>query len=794
MRSALSRRIRREFTRRRTRSLLTIATLAAAIAGVWMFALPNQLEAVMSDRIADDRIHDVIIRPNGVELDEQALEDLRAVPNVEALDVRAFWYGQLRHGDRVQDALVVGVADFSDQRVNVVRIDSGHGPGSAGEHEALSDPQNGRIGRFTGTEGDTVTITDFAGRARPLEIVGQGSTAYYSNSVVDADPVLYVPMDVVWQLADHRVYTQIEFIVSDRSDEATLEAVDAIRTVLSELHPDVSFRALAEIRPDGEWPGEDDFDNFVVLFWVIGTISFLSAALLIATTMNTLVREQTREIGIMKAVGGSRRQVALHFASNALVLGAAGTVVGIAAGAALSYFLVEVSTTELIGVATGWRFSWLALVLSVVVGLGVTVLASMPAVLRGVRIPVHDAIGSQGLAAGFGEGRLDRSVARMRFLPRFVQLGARSAVRQKGRSLVTILQVSLAVGTMLGFAATLITMVEVSEQSRTSEGGDIRIWSSGPGAALDDSAAETISAIDGVARVQPLAAADLVAGSTDTFTWGFPADPVYPYELSDGRWFTEAENEAAASVAVVGPAIARLEDLEVGDTLRIEAIGGASTVEVIGIDGTMVGDGQVVFLPIDTVMEMKGQTHPSQFWVETESSDHDRIDSVALAVRTELARERYGFDYELRYIDIEAERASDRTVIALIMFLGVPVVAIGMIGLVNTVSTNIVERQREIGVLRSLGARARDIRRFFRVEAIVLVVAGWIAGIAVGYLVGRIVLRFVNDAFHVDFALRYPPWPPGVALVVVLAVAGLALSRPLARASRLSPSEVLRYE
>ena len=409
--------------------------------------------------------------------------------------------------------------------------------------------------------------------------------------------------------------------------------------------------------------------------------------------MNTLVREQTREIGIMKALGAGRGQLARHFASNALALGAAGTTMGIGAGSALSYGLVEVSTTELIGVATGWRFSWLAMLLSIVVGLGVTVLASLPAVVRGVRIPVHEAIGWRGLETGFGQGRIDRLVAGFGWLPRFAQLGTRSAVRQKGRSVATILQVSLAVGTMLGFAATLITMVDVSEQSRTSEGGDIRIWSSGSGPVLDDSAAQIIRATDGVARVQPLAAADLVAGSTDTYTWGFPADPIYPYELSAGRWFTESENEAAARVAVVGPALARLNELEVGDRLRIETLGGASTVDVIGIDGTMVGDGLVVFLPIATLMDMKGQTHPTQFWVETESSDHDRIDSTALAIRTELARERYGFDYELRYIDIEAERASDRTVIAVIMFLGVPVVAIGMIGLINTMSTNIVERR-----------------------------------------------------------------------------------------------------
>jgi putative ABC transport system permease protein len=126
--------------------------------------------------------------------------------------------------------------------------------------------------------------------------------------------------------------------------------------------------------------------------------------------------------------------------------------------------------------------------------------------------------------------------------------------------------------------------------------------------------------------------------------------------------------------------------------------------------------------------------------------------------------------------------------------LGVPIVAIGMIGVVNTLATTILERRREIGVLRSVGARSRDVRRVFRAEAVVLVVAGWVLGIVVGRVLGGWMMATVNDAFHVEFPLRYPVWPMGVALVVALVIAALALWRPLKRAGELPPGDALRYQ
>jgi putative ABC transport system permease protein len=335
-------------------------------------------------------------------------------------------------------------------------------------------------------------------------------------------------------------------------------------------------------------------------------------------------------------------------------------------------------------------------------------------------------------------------------------------------------------------------MIEISEQSRLAEGGDIEVYSSGSGRSIDAAAIQIADGVDGVEQVQPTASAQLLVGDTETFTWGLPIDPIYRYQLDQGRWFNDADD--GALVAVVGPALANIHDLEVGDDLTVQTRDRSLTVEVIGTDTTMVGDGLAVFLPLSTLLDATGRSEASFMWLTTTSSEHADIDAVGAEVRRQLESRGYGFGLDLRYVEREADRATDTMIIAVIMSMGLPVVAIGMIGLAGAITTSALDRRREIGVLRSIGAGRRDIRRIFRTEAVTIVLAGWLVGIALGYVIGRIILLAMNESFDVEFVLQYPLWPIPLSLLITLLVAVVVLARPIGHASRLSPSISLRYE
>ncbi len=793
--SALTRFSWRQLTRHPVRAALTIVVLAFAVVGAWLFAAPYDFDATMNERVEADRLHDAILFPDGVRLDEDELATLRDTSNVERLDVRATYVTEMVVGDRTQDVWLVGVRDFADQRVNVVAVDSGRAPAAGGAGlEALTDPVNARNSQGAGAVGETVTIRSSRSRFEPVSITGEGGSVYFSENSSEWIPVLYVPVEVVWELAGYpEVFTQVEFGVEDRGDAALTATTDSLRGQLAGLKPSVQYNALVEVRPDGQWPGEEDFDNFLVVFWVLAGMALFSAIVLVSSTMTTLVREQGREIAIMKAVGGRRRRIVGSYLTTGAFLGSSGTVLGTAIGLTAVNLLFNYFG-GLMGVTPGWTVSRFGIGLALAVGMGVTLLASMPALLRGTRGSVREGFDQSGADTSFGDSRVDRLLARADRLPRTTQLGLRAAARRKTRSVAIQLQVALAVGTMLGFAGALITVVEISEQSRSAEGGDISLYTSGRGKPLDYRAAGLVADVDGVDRVQPIVYAQALVGDTDTFAWGLPPDPVYRFELSDGRWFTADENGRTARVAVIGPALARIHGIEVGDTVRAETQAGPIDLEIVGIDTTMVGDGQALFVPIDTILSIERRAEPTWYWVTTTSRDTGDIDRVATSIHDELERTGYAFEADLRYVEREADRREDRTIIALILGLGSLIVLMGMVGLVSSMTTNVVERTREIGILRSIGARSRDIRRVFRAEAVALVLLGWSTGIVVGYAIGRIIIKSLSDSFDVAFVLRYPLWPIVLALVVTLLLALMVLHLPLRRASRLPPSRALRYE
>jgi putative ABC transport system permease protein len=798
MRSALARRSWRELTRRRTRAALTIATLAAAIAGLWLFATPSLMDSAVAERVASDKAHEILLKPGGVRITEAQLAQLRSLPNVAGLDGRATFWTDLAIGDRLRRVWIVGVNDFTEQQVNVISVTAGAVPrmGQAAI-EGLTEAQNDRTGSLRTEIGDRVQVRAADNTWRPFVITGRGQTLEFGSTVAGGDPVLYVPSSVVNELAAFGGFTRIEARLDDHGPAAAAATVDAVRESLARIDPGVFYNDIAQVRPPEDWPGREDFERFASLFWVIAAVSLLAAIVLVATTMTTVVRDQTREIGIMKAIGGSGRSIARSFLTTAILLGGLATVVGIAVGAVVSNVLVSYLGGRFFGIDPSWRISPLAVGLSLAVGLGVTALASVPALWRAARLPVREALESAGIEARYGTGGIDRAVARTPFLPRLTRLGLRNAARGKGRSLATAALIAFAVGTVIAFGAVSLTLMAISEQTEKLEGGDIVVYgvtSSGDRLPLDARAQDAVRNVDGVAAAQPFIESHVAADGIDTWAWGLPADTIYDYELVRGRWFDADEVTGKARVAVIGKALASQTGFDVGDTLAVEGRTGLSRYEVIGIDDRMVNDGAGLFVPVDTLLEANRFEDPSVIWVKGNSADESGIEQLNGRLVQALADNGYGVGTALRHVQRAAEREEARSIVAVIMALGLPLVAVGMIGLVGGLTTNVLERRREIAVLRSLGARSRQIRRIFRAEGLALAVLGWLGGIVVGYVLGRAVIHFVGNAFHTTFALHFPLWPLGVALVTTIVVALLVLQIPLRRACRLQPGEALHYE
>jgi putative ABC transport system permease protein len=778
-----------DLTRRRTRTAFAVATLGLAVASISFFAIPTLIDRSMQREVRAERLADLTMSMRPLALSERDLAALAALPNVAAVEPRNSVDTRVLVGARRAPARVIGVRDFRSQTVDIVRRESGALPGTGG---AVVDLQDANTDLYDATTGDVATLLR-AGKAIRLPITGEARNIDGGEQVQDDNViVLYAPAATVAALSGDRGYGSLSFRLRDASPVAARSTTAAVRRYLSTVPGFSGFTDVPELRAPGDWPGKQETEKFADFLSVITLLALLSALVLISNTMTTLVAEQTGEIGVMRAIGARPRQVALVYVRTAALLGALGAAVGIAGGIAISNLAAGFFGTEFWATDVGFGVDATVVVVSGLVGLVGPPLAALPAIRRAVRIDLREALQSTGSAVG-GQGALDRALRRVSFLPRTMQLGLRAVGRRKRRSFATTLIVALAVGNLLAVLALAAAATETTRTSWDDHLDDVRIWTTGS-ATFDRRAERTIRSTPGVATIQPALVTDTKLAGEDAVVWGVRQRPLFRYRVSGGRWFSAAEERARDRVLVIERNLARATGTQVGDRVTLSTGGGAAAFRVVGVADNQQEDGTALFVPLATVRALLHEPGATTYWVKTDTPDHALVDRTTTLLEDRLAPLGYEIGNQVKYVARRDEIDANKTVTTSIAVLGFLVIAISMVGLANAMTMSVVERTREIGVLRCIGARARDVRRIFASEGGTLAVAGWLLGIPVGYALDRALVWLVKDVTNIDLPVLFPPGNLALALVgtVVLALAITLL--PIRRAVRFHPGDALRYD
>lgn len=789
--SALLRKSVTDLSRRRSRTFFAVATLALAVASIGIFAMPAILDRSMQAEVAAGKLPDVTLFTSPIALDGAQLSALEAVPNVRAVEPHAYFGGRVYVGERRAPAYVLGVRGFGDQRADVVHVDSGRSPGPG---EVLTDVQNANQGLLDVAAGDTVRIVAADGRVQRLRVSGEARNLNGGQDVTgDNVVVLYGTAGTVAALSGEDGFRSLAVRLDDASPAAVGTSIEALRGALRAAPGFTGFTWLPEVRAQGDWPGKEDFERFADFFYVITVLALLSALVLIANTMTTLVAEQTAEIGTMKAVGGRRRQIGAVYVRTALLLGALGTAVGLVLGIVLANVFVGYLGSTFFAVDVDFGVDAGVLAVSVLVGLLGPALAALPAIRRAVRVPLREALEATGSAVGSQDAG-DRLLRRVRVLPRTAQIGLRNAGRRRRRSLATALMVALAVGNLLAVLGLAAAISEITHANWRDHGEDVKVTTRGD-RPLGARGERILRATPGVAAVEPMFDASVTLAGEDGFVWSLRQDTVFRHHVVDGRWYTPAEERRRARVAVVERSLARTTGTRVGDEVSVETASGPIDLRVIGIASNLQEGGTVLFVPLATMQEALRGTpaSASDYWVRTTSDDHAVVDRTTTLLEDRLTAAGYDVGTEITYVEEADNVASNRTITTSIAVLGLLIVAISLVGLANALTMSVIERTREIGILRTIGARGRDVRRIFAAETVVIALAGWLLGVPVGYLLDRFLVWLMKEVVNVDVPFMFPLGNLVLALVGTVALALVITALPIRRAVRYRPGEALRY-
>ena len=288
---------------------------------------------------------------------------------------------------------------------------------------------------MTGRSGDTLTVVGAAGNQAKFVVSGRGRSLPGGEQVQDENVVVfYAPSATVAALSGEAGYGGLTLRLRDSSPSAARRTVEAVHRFLSTIPGFAGFSDLPAVRAPGDWPGKAETAKFADLLSVITILALLSAVVLISNTMSTLVAEHTREIGIMRAVGARRRQVAFVYLRTALLLGALGALVGAGLGVLLSSLLARYFGSMFWAIDVGFGVDLVVLLVSVLVGLLAPPLAALPAIRRSLRVDLREALEASGSAFG-GQDAADRVLRRAGFLPRVRRSGCGTSDGVSGAAL-----------------------------------------------------------------------------------------------------------------------------------------------------------------------------------------------------------------------------------------------------------------------------------------------------------------------------------------------------------------------
>jgi putative ABC transport system permease protein len=236
--------------------------------------------------------------------------------------------------------------------------------------------------------------------------------------------------------------------------------------------------------------------------------------------------------------------------------------------------------------------------------------------------------------------------------------------------------------------------------------------------------------------------------------------------------------------------------VRVGDTVTLRAEGREAEFTLVGI---VQSPTQRPFLyapssAIDTLTRNAGKA--GILMVITESGDAAFERDTATALRDTL--ERGGFEVSATQTRSEIKASIDNLFGAMLLFVSVMALLLGVVGalgLAGTMTMNVVERSREIGVMRAIGARDRAVLLVFMVEGLLIGFLAWLIGVVISLPISKLLSDALGESF-VQRPLAYTPAIDGIVywLIAVAILALVASFLPAFRATRLAVREVLAYE
>jgi putative ABC transport system permease protein len=662
--------------------------------------------------------------------------------------------------------------------------------------------------------GDNVDILGFDGKPRQLTVRG----SVHDQSLALAGQTFgvgYVQSDTLPILGKPPVLDQLLMTVADQPGlEVQSRNRDTIvRTALSlvdrlKAMPGITIQQVAVPTPY-EHPHQAISYTLLSTLTTFGLLSLLLSSILIATMFNGLLTQQIPQIGIMKAIGARSSRILQLYVIMVLLVSVLATVLAFVPGLVLGRTLAQAMLSSAVNIdVASLSVPWQVIGTVILAGIFVPLLIALVPLIRASRRTVREALDERGVTEQ--QGRLTTGLfswlGQLRGVDRKLTLAFRNLFRRQARLFLSVGLLATGGATFVSGLNVMAGFQKIPYMISDEQRWDVEVRLEEPASSSEVKA--IVEKVSGVSRVEGW---NIISTSVQNVgeinvTRTYPdqghgslslsaippsTSMLIPPKLTKGRWLDPDDIDA-----VVLPSSIRqtMPDMKVGDSVQLSVEDRPTTWRVIGITGGMGGSCPCV---TQKGFERASVRQDQANVVRIISDQHDKEARVAIGQEVARALAEAGIQsLEPRTIDAAIATTEGHSIIlvGVILLIASSIGLVGLIGLGSTMSTNVIERTREFGVMKAIGASGSTIRRLVVFEGVFIAAVSCVVAVLPAVALTWAIGAGLGNLF-LSTPIPFEVSAPGIVIWIFVVIVGAAIATlaPASQAARLTVREALAY-